>query len=86
VQGVELANGYSELTNASEQEKRLVQDNSFRKNNMRDPVNPDRNLLQALEHGMPECSGVAVGLDRLLMLAVGADSLYKVLAFPFKKA
>ena len=44
------------------------------------------NLLDALQHGMPECSGVALGVDRLVMLALGAESLSEVLAFPVGRA
>jgi lysyl-tRNA synthetase class 2 len=83
---VELANGYNELSDAAEQQKRFERDISAREKNQKPRVEQDKRLLQALEYGLPECSGVAMGLDRLLMLAVGADSLYKVLAFPFENA
>lgn len=84
--GVELANGFRELTDSREQRQRFEQDN--RKRAARGlPVQPvDNNLLDALTHGMPECSGVALGVDRLIMIALGADSLSEILAFPVMRA
>jgi len=84
--GIELANGFRELTDGREQRQRFEQDN--RKRAARGlPQHPiDNNLLDALEHGMPECSGVALGVDRLIMIALGASSLSEVLAFPVTRA
>ncbi|MGG5217170.1 MULTISPECIES: elongation factor P--(R)-beta-lysine ligase [Rahnella] len=84
--GIELANGFRELTDSREQRQRFEQDN--RKRAARGlPQHPvDNNLLDALEHGMPECSGVALGVDRLIMIALGASSLSDVLAFPVTRA
>ncbi|MBF6636358.1 elongation factor P--(R)-beta-lysine ligase [Rouxiella silvae] len=84
--GVELANGFRELTDGREQRQRFEQDN--RKRAARGlPQHPiDNNLLAALEQGMPECSGVALGVDRLIMIALGAESLAEVLAFPVTRA
>ncbi|MBU9828941.1 elongation factor P--(R)-beta-lysine ligase [Rahnella sp. FC061912-K] len=84
--GIELANGFRELTDGREQRQRFEQDN--RKRAARGlPQHPiDNNLLDALEHGMPECSGVALGVDRLIMIALGATSLSDVLAFPVMRA
>ncbi len=84
--GIELANGFRELTDAREQRQRFEQDN--RKRAARGlPQHPiDNNLLAALDHGMPECSGVALGVDRLIMIALGAESLSDVLAFPVGRA
>lgn len=84
--GVELANGFRELTDSKEQRQRFAQDNQ--KRSVRGlPVQPvDNHLLDALEHGMPECSGVALGVDRLIMIALGADSLSEILAFPVMRA
>jgi len=84
--GVELANGFRELTDSREQRQRFEQDN--RKRAARGlPVQPvDNNLLDALQHGMPECSGVALGVDRLIMIALGASSLSEILAFPVMRA
>lgn len=82
----ELANGYQELTDAVEQQRRFEQQNNERKKRG-DPVYAmDEHLLSAMTHGLPECAGVALGVDRLLMAICGADSLDEVLAFPFSRA
>lgn len=84
--GIELANGFRELTDSREQRQRFDQDNRKRAERGL-PQHPiDNNLLDALQHGMPECSGVALGVDRLVMLALGAESLSEVLAFPVGRA
>ncbi|NDL61454.1 elongation factor P--(R)-beta-lysine ligase [Acerihabitans arboris] len=84
--GIELANGFRELTDAAEQRQRFTQDNRKRAA-MNLPQQPiDENLLAALAHGIPECSGVALGVDRLVMLALKADSLAEVIAFPVERA
>ena len=80
--GIELANGFRELTDAREQRQRFTQDNRRRaeKGLPQQPI--DQFLLDALEHGLPDCSGVALGVDRLIMLALKAESLSEVIAFP----
>lgn len=80
--GIELANGFRELTDAREQRQRFEQDNRRRleKGLAEQPI--DHLLLAALEHGLPDCSGVALGVDRLVMLALNADALSEVIAFP----
>ncbi|NMP25904.1 elongation factor P--(R)-beta-lysine ligase [Rahnella sp. SAP-1] len=84
--GVELANGFRELTDGNEQRQRFEQDNRKRaaKGLPQHPI--DNNLLDALQHGMPECAGVALGVDRLVMIALGVESLSDVLAFPVSRA
>jgi lysyl-tRNA synthetase class 2 len=84
--GVELANGYHELTNAAEQRLRFDADQQTRR--LRGlPVNAiDPHLLAALDAGLPDCAGVALGFDRVLMLAMDAASLDEVLAFPVERA
>ena len=84
--GVELANGFCELTDAGEQRQRFEQEN--RKREARGlPVRPiDEYFLAALEYGMPACSGVALGVDRLIMIALGAQSIADVMAFPVERA
>ncbi|MEM8006257.1 elongation factor P--(R)-beta-lysine ligase [Morganella morganii subsp. sibonii] len=84
--GVELANGFRELTDTTEQRQRFERDNRKRAS-MGLPEQPiDENLLAALEHGFPECAGVALGIDRLIMLALGAERISDVIAFPVDRA
>jgi len=79
--GLELANGFSELVDGAEQRRRLVEEQEQRRRLGR-PVFPlDERFLEAVGR-MPEAGGVAVGLDRLLMLLVGAESIAEVLLFP----
>lgn len=82
----ELANGYQELTDAQEQKRRFEADNAQRENRGQATCEVDRHLLKALEHGLPECAGVALGVDRLLMAIGGAESIEEVTAFPFSRA
>jgi elongation factor P--(R)-beta-lysine ligase len=82
IRGMELANGYQELTDVDEQEKRF-QAELARRNDLgllQYPV--DEHFLAALRHGLPECSGVALGVDRLLMLLTGSKTIQEVIAFP----
>ncbi|MGO5000623.1 elongation factor P--(R)-beta-lysine ligase [Oceanisphaera sp. W20_SRM_FM3] len=84
--GIELANGFHELTDADEQRQRFERDNqarAMRGLNVR-PI--DEYLLAALNHGLPQCAGVALGVDRLVMLAQGAERLEQVIAFPVTRA
>jgi lysyl-tRNA synthetase class 2 len=80
--GVELANGFHELADANEQRSRFLSDLEHRRENGIKQVPMDENLLSALESGIPDCSGVALGIDRLLMRLTGSDHIRKVLAFP----
>jgi len=81
--GIELANGFHELDNPQEQLKRFEQDNAKRIEMGLQPQPIDRHLIAALESGLPECAGVALGIDRLIMLAIGCDHIDQVTAFPF---
>lgn len=79
--GIELANGYYELTDANEQRQRFVADNALREQ-MGLPVIPiDNALLDALEKGIPECAGVALGVDRLLMCLTKENDISQVMPF-----
>lgn len=84
--GIELANGFHELTDAHEQQQRFDRDNRKRaaRGLVQQPI--DVNLLEALKAGLPDCSGVALGVDRLIMLALKAESLADVMAFPVDRA
>ncbi len=82
----ELANGYQELTDGQEQRRRFEAENAQRENRGQASCEVDHHLLEALESGMPECAGVALGVDRLLMAIVGAESIDEVTAFPFSRA
>jgi len=81
--GIELANGYHELTDAAEQRKRLYAESQARIAMGKPPLIIDENFLRALEDGLPPCCGVAVGFDRLLMLRLNKTSLSAVLPFPW---
>lgn len=85
-QGFELANGYNELTDANEQRRRFQQDNEERKARKAPTAKIDERFLAALSSGLPECSGVALGVDRLIMAISGARSIDDVIAFPFERA
>ena len=86
VAGLELANGYHELTDPVEQERRFRGDLSARQVRGLPRVPGDQRLLAALAHGLPDCAGVALGFDRLVMLAVGARRIDEVIAFPLDRA
>ena len=86
LQGIELANGYHELCDAMEQRARILQDLMWRQAHGLPAVPVDEALLAALAAGLPDCAGVALGVDRLVMLATGADTLDAVLAFPVERA
>lgn len=84
--GVELANGFHELKNYQEQRQRFEADNRVREQLSLPIMSIDDNLLSALSHGLPDCAGVAIGIDRLLMLALGKTDIAQVLAFSADKA
>ena len=84
--GVELANGYHELVDGTEQRLRFAADQENRAARGLPYFKLDANLLAALEAGLPDCAGVALGFDRVLMLALGATSIDEVLAFPVERA
>ncbi|EHA1126790.1 elongation factor P--(R)-beta-lysine ligase [Vibrio navarrensis] len=81
--GIELANGFHELDNAQEQLRRFEQDNRKRVEMGLAEQPIDYHLIAALQSGLPECAGVALGVDRLIMLALGCDHIDQVTAFPF---
>lgn len=83
---LELANGFYECQDASEQRARFYADNAARKAHNQQPAIIDERFLSALEHGLPETSGVALGLDRFLMVLSNTDTIEDVLAFSWRNA
>ena len=81
VDGVEIANGYWELTDVDEHRRRFDRDNATRQARGLPTMALDEAFLQALAAGLPNCAGVALGFDRLAMLAMGANNLSQTLAF-----
>jgi len=86
VEGLELCNGYWELADPVEQRQRFAEDNRQRKRSGKREMAVDQAFLGALDAGLPECAGVALGLDRLLMLKTGARQIEEVLPFPVERA
>ncbi|MFP3940994.1 MAG: EF-P lysine aminoacylase EpmA [Thermoanaerobaculia bacterium] len=86
VDGIELANGFHELTDAAEQRRRFERDLAVRRERGLPEPPVDERLLAALDAGLPPSAGVALGFDRLVMLAAGAESIAEVLAFPADRA
>lgn len=86
LEGMELANGFDELTEAAEQRSRFNTNLDRRRTDGRPEPPLDEHFLAALEFGMPASAGVALGLDRLLMCELAADQIDAVLAFPVERA
>ena len=84
--GVELANGFHELTDPALQDQRFMQEADKRKSNNLPEMLPDPAFIQALQHGLPACSGVALGLDRLLAVASGYTCIARCMAFDYARA
>ncbi|WDE02017.1 elongation factor P--(R)-beta-lysine ligase [Thalassomonas actiniarum] len=84
--GLELANGFNELTDAEIQTKRFHQDNAKRLASGKGEKPLDERFICALEHGLPDCAGVALGVDRLVMLALKKDKIKNVLSFAVDQA
>ncbi len=86
INGMELANGFYELADAGEQRRRFEVDLQQRQQLGLVEVNMNYALIAALENGLPDCAGVALGMDRLLMLVAGAENIAEVLAFPLDRS
>jgi len=82
IDGVELANGYHEVVTVAEQQACFERDREKRRRLQLPEVMPDQRLLAAMDNGLPACSGVALGVDRLLMVLAQATNIDEVLAFP----
>jgi elongation factor P--(R)-beta-lysine ligase len=83
---MELANGFDELTDAQEQRQRFIQENEIRRNKKLPEIPLDHFFLTALEQGLPACSGVALGIDRLVMAFLRTQKIDEVMAFTIDKA
>jgi lysyl-tRNA synthetase class 2 len=83
---LELANGFHELTDHREQRERFNKESRQRLDLGLPVLLADQRLINALAHGLPDCAGVALGLDRLLMIATGASHIDEVLTFPWDRA
>ncbi len=86
VDGIEICNGYQELTDPEELRRRQSEQSRKRQQQGLPPLPEQSRLLEAMDVGLPECSGVALGFDRLLLTALGLSSLCEVTAFPFDRA
>ena len=80
--GLELANAFGELTDAAEQRRRFAADQARKQALYGETYPIDEDFLAALDHGLPECAGIALGFDRLIMLATGAAHIEDVLWAP----
>ena len=80
--GLELANAFSELTDAEEQRARFLADQAKKQSLYGETYPIDEDFLAALEHGLPDCAGIALGFDRLVMLCTGAGDIEEVLWAP----
>jgi lysyl-tRNA synthetase class 2 len=85
VHGVELANGFHELADSDEQLRRFSHDNAVRQVQGQPRMPLDTRLLAALKHGLPDSSGVALGFDRLVMLAAGLNDIDSVMPFSLQR-
>lgn len=83
--GLELGNGFVELVDAAEQRSRFEQESAFRQRHGKPSWPLDEKFLAALERGMPPCAGLALGLDRLVMLLCNAATIDEVVAFPVSR-
>jgi lysyl-tRNA synthetase class 2 len=86
VRGIELANGYEELLDGQVLRRRNEETNRRRAADGKPALPADSRLLEAMDHGLPPCTGVALGFDRVVMLAAGAERIEEVIAFPIERA
>jgi elongation factor P--(R)-beta-lysine ligase len=86
IHGMEIANGFYELTDAKEQRIRFEQDQSIRKKLNYPDVTLDERLLAAISAGLPDCSGIALGIDRLLMVACNTNKIADIISFTWPHA
>jgi elongation factor P--(R)-beta-lysine ligase len=84
--GIEICNGYQELTDVDELRERFARQSDLRRVAGLPSLPQQSRLLDAMDHGLPDCAGVALGLDRLLMIALGCTSIDEVIPFPWPRA
>jgi lysyl-tRNA synthetase class 2 len=84
--GLEICNGYHELTDAGELRRRITIQNDRRRVAGKSSLPPESRLLAAMDAGLPASSGVAMGVDRLVMWRLGLADISHVLPFPFNRA
>jgi lysyl-tRNA synthetase class 2 len=84
--GLELANGYDECQDANELRQRFEKDNQHRRVEGKPTMPVDEHLLAAMHAGLPACTGVALGLDRLMLLITGKQRLADVISFDFERS
>ena len=84
--GMEIANGFQELTDATEQQQRFSNDNELRRQAGKRAIAIDQRLIAALAKELPACSGVALGFDRVVMLAAGSSNIAEVMAFDIARS
>jgi lysyl-tRNA synthetase class 2 len=84
--GIEICNGYHELTDAAELRQRIRDESTTRFENGGATLPNDNLLLAAMDAGLPRCAGVALGVDRLFQIALDANSVGEVIPFPFDRA
>lgn len=82
VNGLEIANAFSELTDSREQLRRLKEEQKLRGKLGHEVYDIDEDFIEALREGLPECAGIALGVDRMIMVLLGVDKIEDVLAFP----
>jgi lysyl-tRNA synthetase class 2 len=86
IDGLEIANGFHELRDAGEQARRFEEDNRIRRSRGLMEIPVDQYLIAALAHGLPDCAGVALGLDRLLMSLSGKGLLSEIMTFSHQRS
>ncbi|MGB1197849.1 MAG: elongation factor P--(R)-beta-lysine ligase [Thalassotalea sp.] len=84
--GIELANGFNELTDSTEQKERFQRDNIKRQSLEKNMKPVDSHFIEALDKGLPQCSGVALGVDRLLMIALNKEDISATMTFNINNA
>jgi lysyl-tRNA synthetase class 2 len=86
INGIELGNGYYELTDAQEQNQRFDEEILHRQQTYRPTIVKNTQLIAALDAGLPECSGMAIGLDRLLMVLTKNNHIEDVIPFSLARS